>query len=349
MNIGGIDTKRIPAIGSGVILFLIFSGLSWAGQFDYNPDQIPIQYKNDVTGDVTGEGYFVEYKKVNTNNLSMLEYAHGSGNLDFADILTNEQKSSSASTIYYFGDRKEKDASGREFTIEGDWTSGKYGPNSRITYTRQYDNIQSPTSFGYGTGWYAAHPIGYNSLLKDKNMAKSYQEGASMHRQIEYAHAIKGDISVDINCTAPTATADGKGTLSMNIDDDITQGSLHIGELLNDPKVFNYNIDTSKAYGHKAALKDPIILVDNDYIGNFQVQQTMKLEMTKYKPTWREDWLPCCHGGFFDMPSYNFDKQYTGQKGIFDCTCRNTSISTMKPAWNASQAQFPTDKYVNVP
>ena len=345
MNIGGIDTKRIPAIGSGVILFLIFSGLSWAGQFDYNPDQIPIQYKNDVTGDVTGEAYFMEYKKVNTNNLSMLEYAHGSGKLDFADILSSEMKSSSPSTVYYIGDRKVGN-----ITIEGDWTSGKYGPNSIVTYTRQYDNIQSPTSFGYGTGWFAAHPIGYSSLLKDKNVAKSYQEGASMHRQIEYAHAVKGDIAVNINCTAPTATVDGKGTLSMNIDDDVTQGSLHIGELLNDPKVFSYKPDSQKtAYGHKAALKDPIILIDNDYIGNFQVQQTMKLEIAKYKPTWREDWLPCCHGGFFDIPSYNFEKEWGAKKGVFDCTCRNTSISTMKPAWNTTIAQFPTEKYKNVP
>lgn len=170
-----------------------------------------------------------------------------------------------------------------------------------------------------------------------------------MHRQIEYAHAVKGDIAIDINCTAPTATADGKGTLSMDIDDDVTQGSLHIGELFNDSKVFSYEAPQGKAYGHKAALKDPIILIDNDYIGNFQVQQTMKLEVAKYKPTWREDWLPCCHGGFFDILSYNFDKERGAQKGVFDCTCRNTSISTMKPAWNTTMAQFPTDKYVNVP
>ena len=319
---------------------MIIAGLAWAGQYDYNPGQTAVQYKNDVTGDVIGEGYFMEYKKVNTNNLSMLEYAHGSGNLDFADILSSAQKSSTTTTIYYIGDRKVG-----SITIEGDWTSKKVGPNSSITYTRQYDNIQSPTSFGYGTGWYAAHPIGYNSLLKDKNVAKSYQEGASMHRQIEYARAVKGDIAVDINCTAPTATANGKGTLSINIDDDVTQGSLHIGEIFNNATVFT----TDTAYGHKAALKDPIILVDNDYVGNFQVRQTMKLEVTKSKPTWREDWLPCCHGGFFDIPSYNFDKERGAQKGVFDCTCRNTYISTMKPAWNASMAQFPTEKYKTVP
>ncbi|MGV8175156.1 MAG: hypothetical protein ACP5OU_05585 [Methanothrix sp.] len=331
-----------------MILILLATGLSWATQWDFNPDQVAVKYKNDVTSDVTGEGYFKEYKKVNTNNLSMLEYAHGSGNLDFADILSSEQKSSSTSTVYYIGDRKvyfdPQDT--KNFTmLEGDWTSGKYGPSSVVTYTRQYDNIQSPTAFGYGTGWYAANPIGFNSLLKDKNEAKSYQEGASMHRQVEYAHALKGDIAVDINCTAPTATEDGKGTLSMKIDDDVTQGALHIGELLNDPKVFNWKIGKATTYGHKAALKDPIILVDNDYIGNFQVQTAMKMEISKSKPTWREDWLPCCHGGFFDILSYNFDKERGGQKGIFDCTCRNTSISTMKPKWNASLAQFPTDKY----
>ena len=232
--------KQVYIIGSGLILLLVFIGLAWAGQFDFNPDQIPVKYKNDVSSDVTGEGYFKEYKRVNTNNLSMLEYAHGSGTLDFADILSSEQKSSSASTVYYYGDRKFKDASGQESTIEGDWTSGKYGPSSVVSYTRQYDNIQSPIGFGYGTGWYATHPVGFNSLLKDKNEAKSYQEGASMHRQVEYAHALKGDIAVDINCTAPTATVEGKGTLSMKIDDDVTQGSLHIGELLNDPKVFNW-------------------------------------------------------------------------------------------------------------
>ncbi len=345
-----------------MILILLATGLSWATQWDFNPDQVAVKYKNDVTSDVTGEGYFKEYKKVNTNNLSMLEYAHGSGNLDFADILSSEQKSSSASTVYYIGDVKvyknPKDT--KNFTVvEGDWTSGKYGPSSVVTYTRQYDNIQSPTSFGYGTGWYAANPIGFNSLLKDKNEAKSYQEGASMHRQVEYAHALKGDIAVDINCTAPTATEDGKGTLSMKIDDDVTQGTLHVGELLADPSFIKtkyyeqYDATTGKPkpgsqlyrFGHFEAWKNPIIEVDNDYIGNFQVQHTMKLEISKSKPSWREDWLPCCHGGFFDILSYNFDKERGGQKGIFDCTCRNTSISTMKPKWNASLAQFPTDKY----
>jgi hypothetical protein len=315
-------------IGSGLILILILMGSALAGTFDFNPGQEVVEHKNDVTSDVTGTGYVIEYVKVNTNNLSMKEYSHGSGTMDFADILSDQQKSSS--TIYWIDYTKE------------DFVKSAAGASSTISYTRQYDNVQSPASFAYGTGYYASHPVIYNSLLKDKNEAKSYQEEMSAHRQIEYARAAKGDLAVDLNCTAPTATTNGVGSISMKTDDDITQGTLHVGELLAMPLKAN----SVPKYGMKnEGLKTPIIDIETDYIGDFQVQKTMKITVPKYSPSWAEDWLPCCSGGFFDLPSRFFDKQYASQKGIFDCTCRNSSISTMKPAWNTTMAQFPTDKY----
>jgi len=324
----------IVRIGSVLILLLIMASVSLAGDWDFKPEQEAVKHRNDVTSDVQGSGYFMEYTKVNTNNLSMLEYSHGSGDMDFADILYDEQKTTHCSGSIYWIDY-----------YTGQWVKKYPGASSAITYTRQYDNVQSPTSFAYGTGWYASHPVGYNSLIKDKNEAKSYQESASMHRQVEYARALKGDIAIDMNCTAPTATVSGKGSISMKIDDDVTSGTLHIGEILLMPMK---NANTAK-YGSKQGLKNPIIEIDNNYIGDFQVQKTMKLDISKSPPSWMEDWLPCCCGGFFDIPSYNFDKEHGLQKGIFDCTCRNTSISSMKPAWNASMAQFPTEKYKNVP
>ncbi len=324
----------IVGIGSALILLLIMASVSWAGTWDFNPGQEAVKHRSDVTGDVQGAGYFMERTKVNTNNLSMLEYSHGSGTMDFADVLYDEQKTTHASSYIYWID----------YTT-GQWTRKYPGASSAITYTRQYDNVQSPTSFAYGTGWYASNPVTYNSLLKDKNEAKSYQESASMHRQVEYARALKGDIAIDMNCTAPTATVSGKGSLSMKIDDEVTQGTLHIGELLSMPMT---NAKTPK-FKTMQGWKDPIIEIDNNYIGDFQVQKTMKLEISKSAPSWMEDWLPCCSGGFFDIPSNNFDKERGSQKGIFDCTCRNTSISTMQPKWNTTMAQFPTEKYRYVP
>jgi hypothetical protein len=328
---------------SGLILLLIVVAGSWAGTWDYNDHADALKYKAEVTDDVTGTGYVMDYKKADTNNLSLWEYAHGSGSWDYADLLNSEQKTTHTSGYIYYIDYN-----------TGQWVRKYPGASSTIIYTRQYDNVQSPTAFSYGTGWYAAHPVTYNSLLKDKTVGKSYQEAISMGRQVEYAHALKGDIAVDLNCTAPTATVAGKGLASMKIDDDVTDGTLSIGMLLaraiqpiktskTDPKTKKTTY--SYKFADKGAWRNPLVEVDTYYVGSFQVQKTMKVEISKSAPSWMEDWLPCCSGGFFDVPSYNFDKEHGSQKGIFDCSCRNTSISTMQPKWNASLAQFPTDTY----
>jgi len=331
----GVDAEKCGhRIGAVLFLLTIIVGGSWAGNWDFNPDQEAVKHRNDVTSDVRGTGYVREYMKVNTNNLSLQEIAHGSGTLDFAEILYDEQKTTPTSSYIYWIDY-----------ATGLWKREYPGASSAITYTRQYDNVQSSTSFAYGTGWYASHPVVYNSLLKDKNQAKSYQESASMQRKVEYARGLKGDIAVDLNCTAPTATTSGKGLISMKFDDEVTQGTLHVGELLALPMK---NATTPK-YKLKQGWKNPIIEIDTDYIGDFYVQKTMNLDISKSPPTWGADWLPCCYGGFFDLPSHNFDKEYASQKGIFDCTCRNTSLSTMKPKWNATMAQFPTEEYKYMP
>jgi len=341
-----MEHLKVKIVSTLMLLMMIIS-CSWATYWDFNPDQVGVKHKHDMTSDVEGQGYTSEYMNINTNNLSMLQYAHGSGTMDFADILSDEQKSVVSSDSYYWM------ISSSTF----EWVKKpKYG-QSMITYSRQYDNVQSPTSFAYGTGWYSSHPVTYNSLLKDKNEAKSYQEAASMHRQIEYARAVKGDISVEMNCTGPTASADGKGLLQMKIDDDIVQGTLHIGELLysssySDYKLYDYidpktnkTVNVYNEFGRKSAWMSPIIETSNEYIGDFHVQKEMTLDITKSKSTWGEDWLPCCSGSFFDIPSWNFDKEYSKKIGIFDCTCREAYASSMKPAWNTTQAQFPTAEY----
>ncbi|MFZ3111379.1 hypothetical protein [Methanothrix sp.] len=65
----------------------------------------------------------------------------------------------------------------------------------------------------------------------------------------------------------------------------------------------------------------------------------------KSKPEEYMDWLSCCFGGYFDMDEEI--RKPLSEDAIFDCTCRNKSISTFKPEWNGSLAQFPTALYAN--
>ena len=51
-------------VGTGLILLVLFTGLSWAGIYDLNPGMEAVKYKHEMTDDVTGQGYVMEYKKV---------------------------------------------------------------------------------------------------------------------------------------------------------------------------------------------------------------------------------------------------------------------------------------------
>ncbi|MCX8207623.1 MAG: hypothetical protein N3G75_07295 [Methanothrix sp.] len=335
--------NRLIVISS--VLFFVL-GSSYAGPWDLNPGKEALKHTHHSEGDVTGEGFVMVYQNINTNNLSAVEYMHGSGSFDVADIIDSQQKTGHGGSYYYQSQSK---------GLVPDWKEQWTGANSVIKLTRQSDMTHSPMTFAYGTGWYASHPITYNSLLKDRTVAKSYQEGSMMLHQLEYARGFVGDMAVELNCTGPTETKDGYGLASMKLEDKVIQGTVHIAELLTNPQTLKAKTSSDKKktyYTPSSSMKTlgvrgALIEIDENYIGNFDIQRSMKLEVTKSRAVTMEDWLPCCMGGFFDVPDYS--KANKGQIGIFDCTCRNTSISTFKPAWNGTIAQFPTDKYRNVP
>jgi len=315
---------RTGTLGAAFLLLILATGVCLAGSGDLNPNKYALTHKHSYEADVEGEGYVMVYQKVDTNNLSLDEYMHGSGTINEADLLTSEQKSSHYGTYWYYSD-----TSG--------WKEQSTGASSVISLSKQNDMTYSPEGFSYGTGWYSNHPVVYNSLIKDRTVAKSYQEAAMMMHQLEYARGFSGDITVDMNCTGPTEKSPGKGLISMKLEDDVTQGTVHVGELLSNTLYSTRK--NMKAQGWK----NPLIEVDANYVGSFRIKKTMSLEISKYNPTSSADWLPCCSGGFLDVPGY--DKVYGDKAGIFDCTCRETALKGYAPAWNATMAQFPADEY----
>ena len=56
--------------------------------------------------------------------------------------------------------------------------------------------VYAPMRIAVGTGYYAANPVDYSSLLKEKTWVKNYRSGTSMHHEVEYAHALDKDLDV---------------------------------------------------------------------------------------------------------------------------------------------------------
>ena len=330
----------IRRIGAVLLMLLISAGFACAaGEPAMNPNGYYIENTHEFQQDVSGEGYVMVYQYVNTNNLSLKNYMHGSGVMDSATLINSQQK---ASKSVDFFPSEIKDSKGKTVYLSDPgkiYTNKNY--DSVIGFTEQNEMVQSPKGFIYGTGWYASHPVEYNSLLKERTDARNYQAGAQMLHQIEYARGFRKDIGVTLNCTGPILKAKGAGITEMKIEEDVTQGTVHVGATLT-------RLD-KMAKGAKTAggVKSPLILIDEDYIGSFKIKKSMKINAQKSEVKEISDWLPCCFGGYFDMTDY--DRKWLNEDGVFDCNCRATALKTYKPVWDGSTAQFPNEIYQSKP
>jgi hypothetical protein len=255
---------------------------------------------------VDGDGYFMTYRYIqlktpddpdvdgdeNILGPMLKDYAHGSGTID-SEVIINAE-----------------DVDFTNQTSDGYIEVNRY---SCISMREDTAMVYSPMSMAYGNGYYAEHPINYESLLKEKTCIKNYRAATSMHHQIEYAKAIDKELNVlvkDKNYTYTDPVYEGVGYTSMSIIEDVTDGKTHIGVLQGEPNSMSntgYNIPPTTAW------KDPLIEIDEDYVGTYHIEKNMTLEVPYKDVLVTEDWLTCCFGGCEDMDS--LDRKYV------DCAC----------------------------
>ena len=265
---------------------------------------------------VQGNGYHMSYIYAKAGGTAMKNYAHGSGSLDSEATLTWQHVTEKTHNAYsdYFDHYQDC-----------------------IQFKEDVAMVYAPMRIAVGTGYYAANPLDYSSLLKERTEAKNYFAGTYMVHEIEYAHAIDKvlDLTVKdkINYTYdPELLA--VGYTQMRVNEDVTDGKVHIGVLQANDKIQgafspcgNCSPDINKIFSSADDLswkgmiwRDPAIEIDEDYWGTYHIEKNMTLEVP-YKVTCKsDDWLPCCFNGFEDMTPY--DKKYIkSATGVFDCTC----------------------------
>jgi hypothetical protein len=269
---------------------------------------------------VQGNGYFMTYMYAKADNVAMKNYAHGSGSLNSEAILT-----------YYNMDRKTRDPN----TDYNDYKE------NCIQFKEDVSMVYAPMRIAVGNGYYAANPLDYSSLLKEKTWVKNYRAGTSMHHEVEYAHALDKELNLvakeKFNHTYDPEWV-GVAYTQMTVNEDMTDGKAHIGVLQASENFANLDtIDSEGAIGvdypqgkMTSAWKNPAIEIDEDYWGTYHIEKNMTLEVPYHLIQKKEDWLPCCFGGFADMDSQN-KKAFKSATGVFDCTCFKAP----------TQAQFP--------
>ncbi len=235
-----------------------------------------------------GNGYFMTYLYAKAGNAAIKNYAHGSGSLNSEALLTYQHLNRSTHNVY--SDYNDFD-------------------QNCIQFKEDVAMVYAPMRIAVGTGYYAANPLDYSSLLKEKTWVKNYRAGTSMHHEVEYAHALDKELNIDVkekfNYTYDPETI-GVGYTRMTINEDVTDGKAHIGVLqAADNNAALNSQDMITPFGKiQTAWKNPSIEIDEDYWGTYHIEKNMTLEVPYHLIQKKDDWLPCCFGGFNDMNYY---------------------------------------------
>ena len=267
--------------------FLIGMAAAYPGET--KPD-IKTEISRNITFDfeqsVTGSGYFMTYRYIQLDSPRTdqkgpmyKDYAHGSGTISNEITICAEQ-------VNYA-------------TNDGCWR--EWEAYSCISAREDNNMVYSPMTMSYGNGYYARNPIRYDSLLKEKTVIKNYRPVTMMHHQVEYAKAIDKEIDVivkDKQYEYEDPVYEGVGYTAMNISESVTDGYVHIGVLQGEPNSMwtpGYRTPETSAW------VNPMIEIDEDYVGTFTIEKNMALDVPYKKVIIEEDWLTCCIGGCADI------------------------------------------------
>jgi uncharacterized lipoprotein YehR (DUF1307 family) len=270
----------------------------------------------DFEQSVQGNGYFMTYMYAKSGNIALKNYAHGSGSLNSEATLTYQYWNKSTHNVN---------------ADYNDWSQ------NCIQFKEDVAMVYAPMRIAVGTGYYAANPLDYSSLLKERTEAKNYRSGTSMLHEVEYAHALDKELNVNLkekyNYTYDPELV-GIGYTQMTVNEDVTDGKAHIGVLQanqNFPTMTpSQSLTASTQKMSRSAIQNPAIEIDEDYWGTYHIEKNMTLEVPYYLKITKDDWLPCCFGGF-DYMNYLDKKPLKSATGVFDCTCFKAP----------TQAQFP--------
>ncbi len=171
----------------------------------------------------------------------------------------------------------------------------------------------APVIMNIGSGYYSSRPISYDSTIGSETWIKDTSAAASMNHEVNYARGVDG--SIELSAKEGSYYQDGyyqgdysqnTSSLQMKIDEDVTEGMVHIGVLQGDG-------DSSKGSGSgygsdmmADAWKNPSLELEEDYIGTYHIKKNMIIT-TSQNDAWRGDyWLDCCGGGYFNTEYYPF-------------------------------------------
>jgi hypothetical protein len=192
--------------------------------------------------------------------------------------------------------------------------------SSSIRFEEQRNITGATVSFSVGNGYYATHPITYNSGIGSKTQMVDTGSATSLRHDVDLAHGVSGATEFMISSSnyhqyGPDYSGSGStASARMMIDENVTDGKVHIG-VLQGSDAAEQDAESDWSNPRESSWKEPSLEMDEDYIGTFHIYKNMSINSFRNLENRSDSWLNCCQGGYFNaiQPkglSINVDKVF---------------------------------------
>lgn len=182
---------------------------------------------------------------------------------------------------------------------------------SYIQLSESRNISQAPAVMSIGNGYYSSRPISYDSTIGSETWIKDASAAASMNHEVSYAHGIDGKIELSAKSGSyyqddhyqDDYYTQNISSIQMKIDEDVTEGMVHIGVLQGDGDSAN-GVAAGEGSGLMAdAWKNPSLEMEENYIGTYHIKKNMTIATSHNDALKGNYWLDCC-GGYFNTEQY---------------------------------------------
>jgi hypothetical protein len=338
---------RGVVLGVAVLALIAFSGIAAAQDLEegYTLEKEEKKMTFAIDQHVSGVGFFSTYRYALMpdvtgtegrlfNGVELEKNAHGSGTINAESLFSGENSYTNTSHLFDTDGGEEIEVLERRDELEV-FEDYEEEATSVVGLKEDSKMTYDPAGMAVGTKYYAQHPITFKSLLNDDTWAKNRNGFNSLNHRIEGAHGL--DMTLD--AMAFDAKSDATNT-TLNVDENLVDGRAHFGALMlaGTPRDEEAGEETEEdAEEEEVAEGDalitvpamkawhkPLVEVGADYVGTYHLRNNMTLATSDDEKEFENLWLPCCFGGYLDMPT-SYQKGTTGfgsnATSIFDCSC----------------------------
>ena len=173
---------------------------------------------------------------------------------------------------------------------------------------------QAPKIIGIGKGYYADHPINYNSSFGKQTWLKNRANGASMNHEVGSAHNLSQTLEMSAMSARDIQQRDewgmsGYSGIQMKVSEDVQGGRVNIG-------VLQGGTSGAGMPPSATALRNPTLEIDEDYIGTFHIEKNISIQQPVRQIWQNYSWLPCCTWDHFDIPES--ERKHLSAERIFN-------------------------------